>query len=66
MIERAHAMTEDQIKTALAIAYGAGYSAGHHDTVEGGFRDVQYRERAREFDDVAAELFADLIGDSDV
>lgn len=48
------------LKAHLPAIYGAGYLAGHHDTVEGTYRDVLVRERCAEFADAAQELFRDF------
>ena len=46
----------DALPVALVRAYNAGYMAGHHDTVEGGFVDIPPSEMYPYPADVVAEL----------
>lgn len=40
--------------------YNSGYQSGHHDTVEGGFTDVQYSDRGEHHSDEVQELLDEL------
>lgn len=46
----------DALPVALVRAYNAGYMAGHHDTVEGGFVDIHPSDMDTYHADVVAEL----------
>ena len=57
MIAAAPAVPQaDALPVALVRAYNAGYMAGHHDTVEGGFVDIHPSDMDTYHADVVAEL----------
>jgi hypothetical protein len=52
----------EALRTAIARAIGCGYHAGHHDTVEGNYTDVGYKDRVEFHGELADDL---LSGDED-
>jgi len=48
------------LEELLTETYNAGYMAGHHDTVEGGYIDINPDDLNSYHSDVAEEIMSDL------
>ena len=54
----------DELIPLFCLLYNAGYQAGHHDTVEGGFCEVHDSDRETYHEDEVRELLVDeSVGD---
>ena len=65
-IEAASAALEEarmyeRLKPVFVRIYNAGYQAGHHETVEGGFVDVHDCDKGTYHSEVVEELIDELI-----
>ena len=53
-------LERERLLPLFVQVYNAGYEAGHHDTVEGGFVVVYQADKATYHSDIVAELIAEL------
>jgi hypothetical protein len=61
MCEEERRLKRERLLPLFVRIYNAGYQAGHHETVEGGFVDVHDCDRDTYHSDVVADLLDELL-----
>ena len=54
-------LERERLRPLFVRIYNAGYEAGHHETVEGGFVNVQDCDKETYHSDVVQELLDDML-----
>jgi hypothetical protein len=54
-------LERERLLPLFVRVFNAGYQAGHHETVEGGFADVHESDKETYHSDVVAELLGELL-----